>query len=139
MGRYDDIINLPHHVSKTHPQMSNYARAAQFAPFAALTGYGDAISEAERRTEERIELSDEYKEQIESRLQYIYDNLETAPRVEIIYFVSDERKDGGKYVKASGKVVFIDEIGRILTLDGGEKISADDIYIINFKKADGDG
>ena len=102
--KYDDIINLPHHVSTSHRSMSLLDRAAQFAPFAALSGYEEAVKETRRLTDKKRELDDSEKEKLDDRLQIIKDSLEMHPIVEITYFVPDERKSGGAYVTASGYV-----------------------------------
>ena len=96
--RYDDIINLPHHQSATRPHMSNYDRAAQFAPFAALTGYDDAVKETARLTDRRIELDEGEKAAIDQRLLLVQERLPEPTEVTITYFVSDKRKAGGAYV-----------------------------------------
>lgn len=115
--------------------MSNYERAAQFSPFAALTGYEDIISETARLTDERVELSDEYREAIERKLQKIYDNLEEDPEVNIVYFSADEKKSGGKYITVSGRIKYVDEIERTIAMRGGEKIYIDDIYGVEIVKS----
>ena len=103
LKKYDDIINLPHPVSKKHPQMPLLDRAAQFAPFAALTGYGEALTETARLTDTKIELDEGEIERINAKINYLIDNLETAPTVEITYFVPDKKKKGGKYPQKSRK------------------------------------
>lgn len=102
--KYEDIINLPHHVSKKHPQMSLYARSAQFAPFAALTGYEDAIKETARETKERIEIDEELKTILDSKLQIIIEQIKTKPEVTFTYFVPDLKKEGGNYTTVEGIV-----------------------------------
>ena len=97
-NRYDEIINLPHHVSKTRPQMPMSDRAAQFTPFAALTGYDAAIKETGRLTDERIELDEEALTALDRKYQLLMDTLDDAPEVTIIYFQPDERKAGGQYL-----------------------------------------
>ena len=104
MSRYDDIINLPHHVSPTRQRMSIHDRAAQFAPFAALVGYDDAVAETARLTESRPELDEQEQRAINECLAYIADHIHEQPEVKIQYFVSDERKSGGAIVEVSGKV-----------------------------------
>lgn len=117
--KYDDIINLPHHVSKKHPQMSLLNRAAQFSPFAALTGHEEAINETARLTDVFAELSDEKKDQLDEQLQLLKENLDQKPECEIIYFQPDGKKQGGAYVAARGIVKKIDEYGhRIIFTDG---------------------
>ena len=115
MSKYDAIINLPHHVSSTHPQMSMINRAAQFSPFAALTGYDDAIVETSRLTDRRIELTEAEEDAISAALG----KLERGDVVELTYFVPDKRKAGGRYVteKVTVKQVVAAE-GKITTSDG---------------------
>ena len=118
MDNYDDIINLPRHVSKKHPRMSAEERAAQFSPFAALTGYGDAVKEAARLTDERIELDEESKALIDARLRIIAEHIKERPAVSITYFKPDEKKSGGKYVTHVGAVRRIDEYAlAVITVD----------------------
>lgn len=92
---YDDIIHLPRHVSKRHPQMSLYNRAAQFAPFSALTGYGDAIAEAARQTNPKIEMMEDDRQLMDRKLSILTTHLEEEPTITITYFQPDGRKDGG--------------------------------------------
>ena len=124
MKSYDDIINLPHHVSKKHPQMSMLDRAAQFSPFAALTGYGDAIDEAARVTEAQIELDDSERQKIDRVLREAY---ETGSPVEINHFVPDGRKAGGAYVVTAGVIKAIDPVNRVVELQSRVKIRIDSI------------
>ena len=109
-NRYDEIMELPHHVSKTRPQMPLSDRAAQFAPFAALTGYDSAIKETGRLTDERIELDEEALTALDRKYQLLMDTLDDAPEVTIIYFQPDERKAGGQYVSATGTVKKVDTL-----------------------------
>ncbi len=127
---YDDIIHLPHHVSKKHPQMSPMNRAAQFSPFAALTGHGAAIRETARLTDEFIELEEDQKEQLDEQLQQIRENLPKNPEVEIIYFQPDRRKDGGSYVTIRGTVRQIDEYRRQILFTDGTAIPMDTLFSI---------
>ena len=121
MNKYKDIINLPHHVSKTRKPMSLYNRAAQFAPFAALTGYDDAIKETARLTEERIELSDELKNMLNQKIKLIIENIKLQPEVVITYFVHDNKKSGGVYKTISGNIKRIDEYNKkLIFLDKNE-------------------
>ena len=129
MSKYDDIINLPHHRSKTHPHMPLIDRAAQFAPFAALTGYGDAIDETARLTDGRPELSDQQLAELNDRLLQIMAKPNTVVR--ITYFVPDEKKSGGRYEQAEGVIKKIDEIAKVIVMDGGEKIPLSDIIELN--------
>lgn len=131
--KYDDIIDMPHHVSSTHPHMSDMDRAAQFSPFAALTGYDDAVKETARLTEQRIELDEYEKEKIDSQLQYIKNILPESPEIVITHFEKDALKDGGSYVMSDGHVKKIDEYENIIIMDDSEKISIDDIVKILIK------
>lgn len=129
-GPYDDIINLPHHKSDTHPQMSIYNRAAQFAPFAALTGYDDAICEKARLTDDKIDMDEYEKQNIDRILQIISDNIENMPEVTITYFVSDRKKKGGAYIDYIGKVRRIDDVYHNIMMADGTIINIDDILDI---------
>ena len=138
-GKYDDIINLPHHESKKHPRMSNEARAAQFAPFAALTGYDDAIKETARLTSERIEINEELKAILDAKLQIIHDKISSKPEVTFTYFVPDTKKDGGSYVTVVGNVIKIDEFNQKVILENKTEIPISEIVEITgeiFKKTE---
>ena len=130
MHRYDDIIMLPHHVSKTHPPMPAADRAAQFAPFAALTGHYDAVKEAARLTEERVELDESCKAVLDGKLQDIRRRLGEEPAVTVTYFVPDERQSGGSYETAAGCVRKIDEYERVLVLTDGTRIPVSELLEI---------
>ena len=119
---YDDIINLPHYVSKKHPQMSIEARSAQFAPFSALTGYDEAIKETARLTDKRIEIDDGLKIILNNKLQYILENLKAKPEIIFTYFVYDDKKTGGKYVEKIGIVKKIDMVEQYVMLIDKTKI-----------------
>lgn len=114
--KYDDIINLPHHVSKKHPQMSLHDRAAQFSPFAALTGHKAAINETARLTDEKQILSEDVIAKLNEQLNLIKENIGTNPIVTITYFVSDDRKSGGAYISHTGVVKKIDEYNHTVIL-----------------------
>ena len=131
-NRYDKIINLPHHVSTTRPQMPMSDRAAQFAPFAALTGYDSAIKETGRLTDERIELDEEALAALDRKYQLLIEALDDAPEVTIIYFQPDERKAGGQYVSATGTVKKVDTFGRRILLQDGTRIPLDSVYDLRF-------
>ena len=131
-NRYDEIINLPRHVSKTRPQMPLSDRAAQFAPFAALTGYDSAIKETGRLTDERIELDEEALAALDRKYQLLMDALDDAPEVTIIYFQPDERKAGGQYVSATGTVKKVDTFSRRILLQDGTRIPLDSVYDLRF-------
>ncbi|MCD7946515.1 MAG: YolD-like family protein [Clostridiales bacterium] len=128
---YQDIINLPHHVSETRPHMSMRDRAAQFSPFAALTGYDAAVQETARLTDQRVELDEEMKQSLSERLNLIQENLAMAPVVEITYFIPDERKKGGAYSTATGAVKKIDEYQRLVVLRDGTNVPMDEITEIS--------
>ena len=117
MGKYDDIINLPHHISSKHPRLSMEQRAAQFAPFAALTGYGDSIKETARLTDNRIELNEEEKENINIKLQELKSKISTMPQVTITYIVPDVKKAGGEYITKMNRLKKIDEYKKTIILD----------------------
>lgn len=127
MGKYDDIINMPHHVSSKHPRLSMEQRAAQFAPFAALSGYGEQLKETERITESRIELDDEVKEKINNALNLKIKNISSKPKVTITYFVPDSKKPGGKYVTKIGNLVKYSEYKKILILEDKTEIPISEI------------
>ena len=120
--KYNEIMGLPHHVSKTRSQMPMSDRAAQFAPFAALTG---------RLTDERIELDEGALTALNMRYQLLMDALDEEPEVEITYFKPDERKAGGEYVTATGAVIKVDDFERLITMQDGTKIPMDDILSID--------
>lgn len=119
---YDDIINLPHYVSKKHPQMSIEARSAQFAPFSALTGYDDAIKETARLTDKRIDIDDSLKSVLNNKLQYILENIKLNPEIIFTYFINDNKKTGGKYVEKIGVVKKIDMVEQYVLLKDKTKI-----------------
>lgn len=125
--RYDDIIHLPHHVSKVHPQMAPGDRAAQFSPFAALTGYEDVLEEAGRLTGERIELDEDAKIILDEKLQMIQKQITARLQVEITYFVPDEKKAGGAYTTAAGWVKKIDRYGQNIIMNDDTKIPIGEI------------
>ena len=124
---YEDILNLPHHVSKTRPQMSMLDRAAQFSPFAALTGYDAAIKETGRLTDEKIELDEDTKAALDMKQAYLIEMIDEQPEITIIYFLPDARKVGGAYVTVTGNLKRFDEYERLLILTNGKKIPMDDI------------
>ena len=129
--KYNEIMGLPHHVSKTRPQMPMSDRAAQFAPFAALTGYDAAIKETGRLTDERIELDVEALSALDMKYQLLMEALDEAPEVTITYFQPDERKAGGKYLSATGAVKKVDDFERRITMQDGTKIPMDDVLSID--------
>ena len=114
--KYDDIINLPHHVSKKHPQMSLHDRAAQFSPFAALTGHKAAINETARLTDEKQILSEDVIAKLNEQLNLIKENISSNPIVTITYFVPYDRKSGGAYISNTGVVKKINEYNHTVVL-----------------------
>ena len=132
-GKYDDIIDLPHHVSANRPRMSMIDRAAQFSSFAALTGYEEAVEETARLTENKLELTEESKLMISDKLQCMCANICSHPCVTITYFVPDTKKDGGAYVTVTGTVKRIDEYDRYVVLCDKTKIQIDQIWNIKIE------
>lgn len=129
---YDDIIHLPHHVSERHPQMSMYNRAAQFAPFAALTGHNAAITEAARLTEAEQELSESDTEVLNRKLAYLQ-SLDEKPTISVTYFVPDDKKEGGSYHTATGIVKSVEPDKGVLQFEDGTGIP-----VIRIKDIDGE-
>ena len=129
-NRYNEIINLPHHVSKTRPQMPMSDRAAQFAPFAALTGYDSAIKETGRLTDEKIEMDEEALNILNMKFQILVDSLDDEPEVTFTYFKPDERKAGGAYIEITGTVKKVDDFERLIVMQNGTKMPMDDILNI---------
>lgn len=129
---YDDIINLPHHVSERHPQMSMYNRAAQFAPFAALAGHDSAITEAARLTEAEQELSESDAEVLNRKLAYLQ-SLDEKPTISVTYFVPDDKKEGGSYHTATGIVKSVEPDKGVLQFEDGTGIP-----VIRIKDIDGE-
>jgi len=127
MTDYDDIINLPHHTSDHHPRMAMIDRAAQFAPFAAVVGYDDAIAETGRYTDSRPVAGDDELAALDRQMAVIVNNIDSQPEVTITYFVPDERKDGGSYQTLTAQVVKVDETERRLYLSEGTAIYIRDI------------
>ena len=119
---YADIIDLPHHVSSRHPQMSMEKRAAQFSPFAAMVGHDEAIRETARLTEEKLELSEDEKSVIDGKLQMIQAHIKAQPEVTVTYFQPDEKKNGGAYVTVTGFAKKIDAHSHTLVLTDGTSI-----------------
>ena len=128
--KYNDIINLPHYISNKHPQMTIESRAAQFAPFAALTGYEDEVEETARITDKRIEITDEIKSKINMKLQIIQEKIKTNPKVTITYFISDNKKEGGSYKTVTSNVLKIDKYNKQIILKDNKEIFISDIINI---------
>ena len=121
-NNYDDIINLPHHISKKRPQMSLYDRAAQFSPFAALTGHDDAIKETARLTEKQVILDENIREILDKKIQIINSRLkESAVEIKVTYFIRDIYKDGGMYATSVEKIKKVDYI-KMVILTENQKI-----------------
>ena len=131
MDKYKDIINLPHKQSNKRPHMPLLDRAAQFAPFAALTGYDDAVKETARLTDERIEMSEENLNVLNMKYQILVDRLDEEHEVSFTYFVPDGAKSGGAYVTKQGIVKKVDNFERLITLCDGTRIPMDDILTID--------
>ena len=119
---YDDIINLPHHVSKSHAPMSMMNRAAQFAPFAALTGHSAAIEETARLTDEQQELAEEDSDALNQKMVYLREVINEHPTITITYFELDKKKAGGKYKSIEGQLKNIDDYNQSIVLKSGEVI-----------------
>ncbi len=130
---YDDIINLPHHVSKNHPPMSLYARSAQFAPFAALTGYEEAVKETARETGDRIEIDEELKKILDEKIQILIENKKQRNELTFTYFIPDSTKEGGKYISIVGIVKKIDTYNQNIILEDKTEIPIDEIIDISGK------
>lgn len=131
MGKYNDIIDLPHHESKTHSQMSMIERAAQFSPFAALTGYEDAIDEAARLTEDELDLSEGSIQEINDKICFLMEHLSSHPIITIMYFVPDERKAGGRYRSVTGEVKKIRTFEQEIELADGTTVAIKRILSID--------
>lgn len=129
-NNYDEIMGLPRHISKKHPQMPISERAVQFAPFAALVGYDSIIAETGRLTDDKIDPAEEALIMLNMKLQFLTDTLEEEPDVCFIIFKPDERKAGGEYLSVTGKVKKVDDYERLITMHDGTKISINDIIDI---------
>ena len=129
---YSDIINLPHHVSKNHPQMPMEARAAQFAPFAALTGYDAVINETARLTDRQVELEEYDNERLNRIFSELMDCLEEHPVVTVSYFKPDEHKAGGTYVTVTGQLKKVDTYEQIMKMEDGTAIPIGNIMDLQF-------
>ena len=133
-NRYDDIISLPHHQSKTRPHMPLIDRAAQFSPFAALTGYDDAVKETARQTERKAELSEEMQACLQEKLQILQAQISTKPEAILTYFEADEKKAGGTYRTVRGEIKRIDEYRRVIVLLEEERERGNDVPEIERRK-----
>lgn len=128
---YDDIIHLPHHVSKRHPQMSLYNRAAQFAPFAALTGYEEAIIETARLTAPKVDMMEDNQQLLDRKLALLSRSLREQPTVSITYFQPDKKKTGGQYLTVTGVIKTIRDSERVILMADGKSVSIDTIISID--------
>lgn len=126
--RYDDIIGLPHHISKRRSHMSGTDRAAQFAPFAALTGHDAAICETARLTNRRMELTEDRKSVLDRTLRYLLEHREERPEVTITYFLPDNKKSGGAYISTTGQIAKFKMEQNQLIMDEQTAIPIDSIY-----------
>lgn len=138
-GSYDDIIDLPHHVSTVHPAMSMHNRAAQFSPFAALTGHGDCINETARLTGERRELTEDKSRDLNNAVARLTDLAPERPTVTVEYFIPDEKKSGGRYETFTGQFRRIDEYNRTLVFTDGTVIPMDEADNIMIHENKGQG
>ena len=127
---YDDILDLPHHTSTTHPPMSAFDRAAQFSPFAALTGHDAAITETARLTETRVELDEYGKADLNRRLCILQDRMDEQPAVSITYFQPDTKKSGGAYITAAGCIKRMEEYTRAVVMQDDTRIPIDQIIAV---------
>ena len=128
MKDYSDIINMPHHVSNNRPQMSMRDRAAQFAPFAALTGYDDAVRETARQTNQKIELLDEQVAILNEKILFLIEKIKDNLEITITYFIPDKKKEGGAYATVKGIIKKIDEYNKLIILNDGREIMMDSIF-----------
>ena len=133
-GKYDDIINLSHTTSKKHPRMPIRDRAAQFAPFAALVGYDDAVEETARVTDEMVEQSDEMKAVIDEKLRYLSERIGEMPTILVTYFLPDSKKSGGEYKIFEGRLKHLDDYNSVMIFEGEKKIQYDKIYSVELKE-----
>lgn len=128
--KYDDMVGLGHHISRTHPPMARIKRAAQFASFDALTGFGAAINEAGRETEAKKELSEDEIDMINARLAVIEQHIKEQPSIAVTYFLPDDRKAGGRYVTVSGNVRKLDDVKHMMVFADETRIPIEDIRYI---------
>jgi hypothetical protein len=131
--KYKNIIGMAHHVSPTRPRMSRLDRAAQFAPFSALVGYEDAIDETARLTDQRLIPTQEQIDRIDRKIQYLFEHKEDDQTVTVVYFVPDQRKNGGAYLRVTGQIRRIDVTEKFILMEDGKKIPMLDIYHLEIK------
>ena len=132
-GKYDDIIDLPHPTSQNHPRMSLYDRAAQFSPFAALTGHSAALAETGRLTDRRVELDEYEMARVDAELQRLQELLPGRPTASITYFVPDERKNGGSYQTFTGEVKRIDAVAGMIQMADRREIPIEDVFSVELE------
>lgn len=132
-SNYNDMFYLPHHISKTHSQMTLLSRAAQFAPFAALTGHDAAIKETARLTDEQLELNEDHKEKINECLTELAKLIHLSPQITLVYFIPDKKKAGGFYQEYTGHLKKIDLYNRVLIMKDGIRIQIDRIVDLTKK------
>ena len=130
-GPYDDMLNLPHPTSARHPRMSLSDRAAQFAPFAALSGHSAALVETARLTDRRLELDEDQKAALDLKQQMLMDRIDEHPDVAVTWFQPDGKKDGGRYVTTTGRLKRIDEVERVLVMEDKTTVPLDDVISID--------
>lgn len=131
LHNYDDIIDLPHHTSPNRRRMSDVDRAAQFSPFAALSGYDMDVLEAARVTDRRLSLTEDMKENLDRKQQILSDMMDEHPEITVTYFVADGKKAGGAYQTVSGKLKQIDEYRQVLVMSDGKTIPIADVIKID--------
>ena len=129
-GPYDDIINLPHPTSQRHPRMPVRDRAAIFSPFAALSGHGAAIAETARLTEQRIELDEDSRAELDRRQAVLLEHMDKQPELTVTWFQPDEKKDGGAYLTTTGRLKKLKELERLLLLADGTEIPLEDVVAL---------
>ena len=127
---YDDMINMPCPTSPRHPRMPRADRAAQFAPFAALTGYDAAIDETGRLTDTKIDISEDMREKLDLKQNFLADIIDEQPEISVTYFIPDKKKSGGAYVTLNGRLKQIDEYEQLIMLTDGKKIPIQEVYSI---------
>ena len=133
-SKYEDMIHLPRPVSQKHTPMSNYDRAAQFSPFAALTGFDDAIAETGRQTQDRIELDRDALDRLDEQMQGLLEVLDSQPEAEVVWFRYDERKAGGSYVTTTGHVKKVDTYLERLIFTDGRSIPLGEVLSVRVMK-----
>lgn len=126
-GPYDDIIHLPRPTSWRHPRMSIHDRAAQFSPFAALSGHAAAIAETARLTDRKMELDEDTRAELDRKQAVLLEHIDEQPEITVTWFVPDEKKDGGAYAATTGRLKKIDPVGRVLALLDGTEIPLKDV------------